>query len=313
MIDHANMLGILDKFPEQCKEALKIAKKARLSFKKVNNAAICSFGAEGAIAKGMERKIPIIAGSSLPSFADRNTLFVAITYTGEDAEIVDAYRGAKRRKAQTVLITSNEKLAGKDRNVILVPAGMKPRLSIGYNLISMAVALQKAKAVPGQNMSGALAMLVPKTCSREGFMVSKHLRNKTPMIYATPAFEGVAKRLKIMINRNAKMPAFCNVIPDAYYTELESFKRTMKKYHVLFIHDGEDQKDVLRSIEIFKKLMKRKIGADDLKAKGSSVFAQLLYLVYVCDYIAYYLALMNKEDPTPMPIIDEFKEKISER
>jgi glucose/mannose-6-phosphate isomerase len=313
MIDHANMLGILDKFPEQCKEALKIAKKARLSFKRVNNAVICSFGAEGAIAKGMERKIPIIASSSLPSFVDKSTLFVAVTYTGEDSEIVDAYRSARRRKAQAVLITSNEKLAGKDRNVIIVPAGMKPRLSVSYNLISIAVALQKAKAVPGQNMAGALSMLVPKTCSREGFMVSKHLKNKIPMIYATPAFEGVAKRLKIMINRNAKIPAFCNVVPDAYYTEIEGLKRAMKKYHILFIHDGEDKKDVLRPIEVFKKLMKRKIGADDLKAKGSSIFAQLLYLVYVCDYIAYYLALMNKEDPTPTPIIDEFKEKMSER
>jgi len=313
MIDHANMLGVLDQFPEQCKEALKIARKANLRFKKVNNAVICSFGAEGAIAKGMEKKTPIAACSSLPSFADRNTLVIAVTYTGEDTEIVDAYRSAKRRKAQTVLITSNERLAGKDKNVILVPAGMKPRLSMGYNLISIAFALQKAKAVPGQNMAGALSMLVPKTCSREGFMVSKHLKNKIPIIYTTPMFKGVAKRLKIMINRNAKIPAFCNVIPDAYYTEIESFKRAMKKYHVLFIHDDENKKEVLRSIEVYKKLMKKKTGADDLKAKGSSVFAQLLYLVYVCDYIAYYLALMNKEDPTPTPITDDFKEKMSER
>ena len=55
MIDHANMLGVLDQFPEQCKEALKIARKANLRFKKVNNAVICSFGPEGAIAKGMEK------------------------------------------------------------------------------------------------------------------------------------------------------------------------------------------------------------------------------------------------------------------
>lgn len=316
MIDHANMLGILDKFPEQCREAAKIARRAKLRFRKITNVVICgscSDGIAGDIAAALAKKIPIYVANKLPSFADKNTLVVVLTYSGENKEILEAYRAAKRRKAQVVLITSNERLARREKNVILLPAGMLARLSIGYLLFSTVIILQRAKAIPGQNIAGALDMLTPKTCSREGFMISKQLKNKIPLIYATPLFKGIARRLKLMINMNAKIPAFSSTMPEAFYCEISGLKKAMKRYIVLFIYDGEDRQHVKRAIEVFSKLMKKKVGTAELNAKGSSLFAQLLYLIYVCDYISYYLALMNKEDPTPNPLAYDFKEKISGR
>ncbi len=319
MIDKENMLGILEKFPEQCKEAVKIARNAKIKVKgKITNIIICGAGTSGAaagLAKALEKKIPItvVKDYKTPLFADKNSIVFIVTYSGETEETLSCYADAKRRNANIVLITSNEKLAKREKNSILIPSGMIPRLAIGYLFLPIVVILQRSKLIAGQDIAGAQRAIVPKMCSREGFMVSKHLKNKMVLVYSSPANEAVAYRLKTMINENVKQAAFANTIPEITYNEIMGFKKQPKKFQILLIHDRADHPHIKKRMEILKRLIRKKAGVAEFNVKGKSPLVKILHAVYVGDYISYYLALMNKEDPTPTGLIDEFKEKISER
>jgi len=319
MIDKENMLGILEQFPEQCKEALKIARKAKIRVKgKITNIIICGMGGSGTaagLAKTLEKKIPItvVKDYKTPSFADKNSLVFIVTYSGETEETLSCYADAKRKKANIVVITSNDKLAKREKNTILIPHGMMPRLAIGYLFLPIVIILQKYKLIPGQDIAGALRAIVPKLCSREGFMVSKHLKNKMILIYSSPAYEALAYRLKTMINENAKQAAFANTIPEISHNEIMGLKKQPKKFQILLIHDKADHPQIKKRMEILKRLIRKKAGVAEFNIKGKSPLAKLLHAVYVGDFISYYLALMHKEDPTPIPFIEDFKEKMGER
>ena len=57
------------------------------------------------------------------------------------------------------------------------------------------------------------------------------------------------------------------------------------------------------------------IADEDVKiisvpAQGDSPLAKALYLIYVGDFVSYYMAVLNGVDPTPIERIDLFKERL---
>ncbi|MBW2992994.1 hypothetical protein KY317_00280 [Candidatus Woesearchaeota archaeon] len=319
MIDKDDMLSILNQFQEQCKEAVKIARKAKIRIKgRITNIVLCGVGCSGTAAgaaKALEKKIPIsvIKDYKTPSYVDKNSLVFILTCSGTAEETQSCYADAKRKKANIVVVTSNEKFAKKEKNTILIPGGILPRLSFGYMFLPIVVVLQKYRLIPNQDFAEALRIIVPKICSREGFMISKLLRNKMLLIYSSPDFEAIAYRIKLMVNENAKQAAFANTIPEISYSEIISLKKQTKKFQILLITDSADHPQIKKRMEVLKKIIRKKANVTEFPIKGKSLLAKLLYSVYVGDYLSYYLALMYKEDPTPTGLIEDFKEKMKQR
>lgn len=319
MIDKENMLDVLGRFQEQCKEAINIARKAKIRIKgKITNVIVCGMGGSGIaadLAKALEKNIPIFVCKDykLPSFANKGSLVFIVTYSGETEETLSCYLDAKRKRANIVVITSSERLARREKNSILIPSGYLPRLALGYLFLPVAVMLQKFKLIPAQDFAEALRIIVPRACSKEGFMVSKEIKNRIVLIYSSPSFAGIPYRIKTMINENAKLPAFAGTIPEINHNEMVSLKRYPKKFCILLIRDSTDHPQIKKRMEILKRLIKKKADVAEFTLKGKSLLAKLLHAAYVCDYVSYYLALMYKEDPTPLTMVAEFKEKLKEK
>ena len=85
-----------------------------------------------------------------------------------------------------------------------------------------------------------------------------------------------------------------------------SYKRFPRRFEVILIRDDKDNIGIKKHMSAFKKTMKNK-DISELNLRGKTLLAKLLYGAYVGDYIAYYLALMNKQDPFDIKIIKEFK------
>jgi glucose/mannose-6-phosphate isomerase len=49
-----------------------------------------------------------------------------------------------------------------------------------------------------------------------------------------------------------------------------------------------------------------------IEARGKSPLAQMMELVLFGDYVSFYLALLNRADPTPVPTIDYLKSRLAE-
>jgi glucose/mannose-6-phosphate isomerase len=319
--DKENMLNKLDKFRKQIEEAVKIAKKTKLSKinkNKICNIVICGMGgsaAGGLLVQSFVKNIPVFVNRNydLPKYVNRNSLVFVVSYSGNTEETLSAYNEAKKRKATVIAISSNGKLAEKEKkNLILIPEGYQPREALGYTLIPVLVALSRYRLIPNQDnaIRETIRALVPKTNSKEGFMLAKKLFNKIPVFYASDNIHGVAYICKTLINENAKQPAFYHVFPEMNHNEINGFKKNAKKLCVIMIKDKKDHIKIKKRMEIVSKLLKESISISELPTKGKSLLARILHTLHIIMYTSYYLALMNKIDPTPVPIIQDLKARL---
>ncbi len=311
-----NMLKILEGFKSQCEEAYKLRRKIKVkgSFK---NAVVCGMGGSGIaghLIKSFEKKIPIYVHNDygIPGVVDNNTLVIIISYSGNTEETLSSYKEAKKKKAKIISITSGGTLAEKDKNAIIVPPGLPPRAAMGYLFIPALVAMAKANIISDQDAAirESVKGLVSKACSREGFMLAKKMDKKIPVFYGSEDMRGVAYRMKCQINENAKQPAFYNVFPEMNHNEINGFKKQGKKIVPVFIMNNKDNIAIKKRMDVTKRLIKEQTNVAELQAKGKSHLAKMLRTIYVGDFASYYLSLMNKQDPAPVPLISKLKERL---
>ncbi|MFN5874679.1 MAG: SIS domain-containing protein, partial [Ignavibacteria bacterium] len=48
-----------------------------------------------------------------------------------------------------------------------------------------------------------------------------------------------------------------------------------------------------------------------LEGKGSTLLSRMFSLIYLGDWVSWHLAVLNKTDPTPVPIIQTLKAKLA--
>ena len=314
--DKENMLETLQAFSEQCKEAVKLARGVKLKGKFVN-ICVCGMGGSGIggeLLKPFVKNIPVFSHHDygLPNYVNKNSLVFIISYSGNTEQTLSAYSEAKKRKAKIIAITSGGKLAEKEKKAIIVPSGFQPRNAIGYLFLSMLAVLSNNRIIPNQSgaISETIRLLHPKQNSKEAFMLAKKLKDKIPVFYASEELAGAAYRMKTQVNENAKQPAFYHVFPEMNHNEINGFKKLGKKLITVFIRDSKDVMIIRKRMAITKNLIKSQTHTVDLNVNGKSLLARMLTTIYVGDYASYYLALMSREDPTPVPIIEELKKKL---
>ena len=49
----------------------------------------------------------------------------------------------------------------------------------------------------------------------------------------------------------------------------------------------------------------------EVEAKGKNNLSKMIYTLYLGDFTSYYLSILRGIDPSPVPIIDELKEKLN--
>lgn len=316
MYDKSNMLRVLESFSEQLKDAEKIVGKTKVSGK-FNNIIICGMGGSGIggdLIKPFVKKIPVYVNKDydLPNFIDKNSMVFVVSYSGNTEETLNAYNEAKKRRCKVIAITSGGRLSEKEKNAIIIPAGLQPREALSYTFLPILMVLSNSKIISNQNsaVNESIRLLVPKTLRREGFLLAQKIKGKIPVFYASETFKAAAYRCKTQVNENAKQPAFSNVIPEMNHNELSGFKNLANKVHVIFIRDKKDSVHIRKRIEINKRIIKEKTGISEINTKGKTLLARMLTVIYVGDFASYYLALMNKEDPTPVSVIEELKKRL---
>jgi len=312
--DKENMINVLDAFSEQCKDAVKIAKGIKVKGK-IDNVIFCGMGGSGVvgdIAAEFVSKIPfyIVHDYELPKAANKNSLIFLVSYSGNTEETLSCYKQAKSKKAKIVSITSGGKLSSLDKKAIIIPKGFQPRVALGYLLMPILVVLANSKVIVNPGINQALEVLDSKICSRKGFLLAKEIKGRLPIFYASNSLKTAAYRCKTQINENSKQPAFNNVLPEMNHNEINGFYKNSNKIHAVFIRDKKDSEMVKKRMDISKVIIKEKTKVSEIHSFGNNLLGRILSVIYIGDYASYYLALMNKEDPTPVPVIEVLKKKL---
>ena len=338
--DTEDMLHLLSSFSEQCKRGWEIGeslKLDRVDERTPNNIVIAGMGGSGIggdlvkAVLGAQSPCPIIVhrGYSLPAFVTSQTLFIAVSYSGNTEETLLSVEKAFAQEAKILAVTSGGKLKGfaEAHNLpfVMIPAGQPPRASLGYLLMPILSIFARLGFNPDLDLQNdleeAIAVLaqlasdfhpeVPESLPKR---LAQALHGKLPIIYVPQELEAVAMRWKGQMNENSKTLAYYSVYPEMNHNEIEGWKHPSaltQQCHVTQLHNPITSSQTQRRMDITAELIQpHTAGITQVHSVGKSLLARLLSFVAIGDWTSFYLAILYEQNPTPVERIEELKRRL---
>jgi len=321
VIDKSNMLGVLERFPKQCREALSLSKGITVP-KEITNIVVCGMGGSAIggdiLAVHMAKSkiaVAVVRDYNLPEYVDEYSLVFCVSYSGNTEETLSCFKQAKERNATVVAITSGGKLSEHEK-IISIPAGLQPRNALGYLFFPMLGLLYNSGIVDVTNTDLNEMIDLLKDIDyykQKGKEIAKKIKLRIPVIYSSQSLAPVAYRWKTEINENSKMPAFCNVYPEMNHNELVGYgSMERSKFIIILIRDEFGNERIQKRMDITKDFMETRVDVEEVFTKGKSLLARTFSTILLGDFVSYFLAMENRVDPTPVYVIENLKKKLDE-
>jgi glucose/mannose-6-phosphate isomerase len=341
-IDSQDMIGLLERFPQQCCQSFELAETFSLpkGYKRFKNIVFSGMGGS-AIAADLIRSLYlykinhpvfVIRNYRIPEFLNRGSLFFACSYSGNTEETLASFQEAKKRKARIIAICSGGKLLESARKnripYLILPEGYPPRQALGYFFFSFLNVLERLDVVDNLDREVYEAISVLENLKKKCLSVNIDIKNnpakklacglkhKFPVIYSSCDYlDVVVNRWRGQFAENSKTLSSVNVFPEMNHNEIVGWRfprKILKNFAVIILRDVSEHKRVAKRIEITKNmLIKKGFGVKEIWSHGNSLMARLFSLIYIGDFTSFYLAILNKVDPTPVEPIAYLKKKLA--
>jgi len=324
-VDKQDMYSQIKKFGEQLVQAYKMSQTINLKAKYnqiyiagMGGSAIAAFLAKE-YAESLDSKTPInvINQYELPSTADKNSLIIINSYSGNTEEVLAVYKEARKKGLPTLCIASGGKLKTycdeEMTDFFLLPRGIQPRVAVPYLFAPVLRVLELNGSIPPQQNEITLAaeMIKNPALEEKARNLAENCFDKLPVIYASNRLRYVAYRWKTNINENAKMPAYCHYFPELNHNEMNGFENLPEKVQIVILKEKGDHIRNKKRMDITKSLLTKKgIGVSEIELTGPCFLANTMAAMHVGDLLSYFLALKYNTDPTPVDIVEEFKKQM---
>ncbi|MFC1590691.1 bifunctional phosphoglucose/phosphomannose isomerase [Candidatus Omnitrophota bacterium] len=341
--DRSGIAGILDSFPGQIEDACRIGLNFRIPDSYAARCGNIVFTGLGGSAIGADLirsylagrvKLPIFVNRNytLPGFVSSRTLVIVSSYSGNTEETLSAYREARRKKARMIVITSGgkiERLARRDKvPSIIIPGSLPPRCALGYSFFPVLILFWRLRFItdPRKAIRETVKILRglrdKKTAIkvRRGKNIAKilalTLRGKFPVIYGGQDHtDAVATRWRGQLSENSKALSSSHVFPEMNHNEIvgwENPKRMLKDFVAVILRDKDDHPAIKRRMDITKRIIERSgTKIVELYSVGGCLLSRMFSLVYIGDYVSYYLAILYGRDPAAIERIDYLKRELA--
>lgn len=340
-VDKSDMLGILLDFPNQIRIAKEIGSRFRcVKLRKKPHLILWSGMGGSAIGGDLiasyiegQSQVPVLINRhyKIPACVNKNSLAVISSYSGNTEETISSYKEAKRRGASILAISSGGKLvdwAIRDKAMLIViPRHLPPRCALGYLSIPVLVAFSKLGLIQLNNTeireaTSVLAKLrnkfKPDSAIKTNFplRLARELRGKIPLIYGSADHFGpVAYRWRGQFAENAKMLSSHHLFAEMNHNEIEAFEpfsAVPRDVVVIMLKDKADHPRIKRRMEVISDIIRKKgVKVIEVNSIGQGLLARLLSCIYIGDWVSFYLAVMNKIDPTPVHRIAYLKRRLA--
>ena len=340
-LDPKGMGDDIASLPRQCREAWAAVQDMALppDYALAENAVIAGMGGSaigGALLQGIissECPVPLTVcrDYDLPAFADERTLVIASSYSGNTEETLSAVRQARERVARVIALTAGGELLRLAKEwgapVYAIPFKGQPRAALGHSLIPLLGIAQKLGWVgdKGADVAEAIAVMegwaeemnpaVP-TAKNSAKQTAERLRGRIPLTYGAEHLAQVAVRWQGQFNENAKNFAGHGILPELNHNAVEGFGHpdSVGEPLTVFILRSElyHPRNGLRCDITSEILRKNGVVWEEIRPRGKSRLAEVLSLIHFGDWVSYYLALLNGEDPTKIANIGHVKQRLAD-
>ncbi|MEY5041536.1 MAG: hypothetical protein RLZZ414_1084 [Bacteroidota bacterium] len=296
----------------------------------INNIVICGLGGSGIagqiIAKLMESKVnkpvTVINDYDIPFFANQNTLVIVSSYSGNTEEISSCILQAQEKKCEIACISSGGEVAQiatiNKYNWIKVPSGFPPRTCFAYSLIAQHALFQHYGLINDSWKKEAQETVDYLNAHLEDIQLeakklADKLTNKIAVVYSSSKYNGVAVRFCQQIAENAKQLCWSNKFPEMNHNEIVGWTTKNENLSVVFLHFKNDHERVSKRMDLTKDVVKQYASdVQSISSKGNSELQEVLYMVYLTDWVSVFIAENRKVDPIEIKAIDNLKNELSQ-
>jgi len=340
-IDKSDMLGKVASFPEHITESKQIVESAQLeSFFKIDNIIISGMGGSaisGDIIQYLLRDrldIPIYVNRhyDLPKWANKNTLLLSQSYSGNTEETLNAFKLGYQKRCKIIGISSGGKLQEfcEKRNIshIKIPSGFPPRTATGYILFSSLYSLKKIRVIKldlESEIDETISILKDfrennkkeiKEKENISKQIARQLIGKIPQIYGFNFYFPISKRWCTQFNENSKIICKYDEVSECNHNDIVGWSmdpEATKKFTCILFRDDEAETIYMKKRLDFMKKLYESVAANaiEINVKGKKRLTKMMYAMYLGDFISCYIAILRKIDPTPVSIITELKDELS--
>lgn len=268
--------------------------------------------------------VDVIRNYSIPP-TTADTLIIANSLSGNTEETLAAFQQARRGPGMRMTMSTGGKLAELGEPHLLFHWPHPPRAGIGWNLFPLLAVLQRLNVInideaELQSTSTALTALAdqwgPHVPARDNRakQLALQFQEKLPVIVGVEFLEVVARRWAGQIQENAKQWAFWTALPEMDHNLLNGIARPdggIDQLEVLILdaelaHPRNRKRVALTADE----LDIVNVANDSIITRGTSPLEAIMRSCYLGDWVSYYLAMLNEEDPTQTSIIERFKKRM---
>ncbi len=237
----------------------------------------------------------------------------------------------KKRGCKIISVSSGGNLSLFTENdgnyLIKVPGGLQPRCALGYSFFPMLILMNKLGFV--KDYSEQINKIINNINSRSktyleldeknnpALNMAAHLKGKIPVIYSSnDLLDIVNLRWRCQFNENSKSLAYGNLLSEMNHNEIVGWQNNpdaLKNFALISLVDKEDNPKLLERMKISRDIIKGMPGLEiEVNGEGDSKPERIFDLIYLGDWVSFYLAILYKTDPTPVEKINILKNKLSE-
>lgn len=341
--DKANMYNVLLTFPEQVRHAITIGESAEGFAQTPSSNDIVVLGLGGsAIGGDLVRSycsatagadmlnISVSRGYTVPGTVNSTTTVIASSYSGDTEETLSAYDIARKKTKNIMVISTGGKISGYAKKhkfpLITIPAGFQPRCALGYSFFPLLASVLRHPSVKSNAVKATKSAMMETievlerqstiyanpNSKNPALALAKKLHGTAPVIYsANERLDAVNLRWRGQIQENAKNVAFGHVLPEMNHNEINGWgfpKGMTKDFSVILLRDKDDHARVSIRFDALRDIIKKNVKAvHEIHSEGESLLARMFSVVYLGDWVSYYMAMLNNVDPSPVPVITQLK------
>lgn len=337
-LDPENMIKNIEDFGLNCKKAWDMGIDFPLPsyLVKADKFVIVGMGASGIggeIIKDLlySKKVLIecVHGYNLPGWVDSSTLVIVCSHSGDTLESVSCMIEAYNKKAKILAITSGGKvksLAEKYKAPLIVyNLDSQPREAFPYLFTLLLVIFNRLGfyEVSGSNFQKsveATILYVEKfkstnnSTNNQAKILARRIKGFVPVIYSSGFLRHIGTRFKTQLNENAKNFAFWESFPELNHNSVEGYLFPSSNVFVLILESNSDHPEIVKRQNITAGIIKdHRLPCERIKfIPSESEISEILTHAVFSDFVSYYLAILNKQNPSSILNINHLKSELGQ-
>ena len=327
------------RFGEQLRMAYGPAASTSIDAGGVRGVLFCGMGGSAAAGDAVaaayadDAPVPVgvLRGYMLPAWVGRDTLVVALSFSGNTEETLAAFDAAAERGAHVVAISAGGKLddrvSQRGGTHVAIPADApQPRAALG-SLTGAAVGVLVAAGVledSASEIDGAADDLatVAGEISEAGSDTNRaanaagFVSSRVPVVWGSEGISWPAAwRWKCAFNENAKIPSFASALPELNHHEVVGWTKGHSDAFCLIVlrEPGEHDSVQKRLDATLPEIRAADIDVLEVRSEiGRSPLSRGLELMLIGDVASAYHAVERGIDPAPIEAIARVKARLEE-